>query len=107
MTDTKSSKLILNILSKEQYDSATKSEDELYLTPDTGEYVTTDQLSNYVTSDQLSNYATTEQLSTKQDTLTTGSNISITNNTIAVTGSEDWTFTLTDGTSVVKKVVVQ
>lgn len=53
------------------------------------------------------NYATTEQLSTKQDTLTSGSNISITNNTIAVTGSEDWTFTLTDGTSVVKKVVVQ
>lgn len=53
------------------------------------------------------NYATTEQLSTKQDTITAGSNISITNNTIAVTGSEDWTFTLTDGTSVVKKVVVQ
>ena len=98
MTDTKLSKLILNVLTEEQYASATKNEDELYLTPDTGEYVTTDQLSNY---------ATTEQLSTKQDTLTTGSNISITNNTIAVTGSEDWTFTLTDGTSVVKKVVVQ
>ena len=98
MTDTKLNKLILNVLSKEQYDSATKNEDELYLTPETGDYVTTDQLSNY---------ATTEQLSTKQDTLTSGSNISITNNTIAVTGSEDWTFTLTDGTSVVKKVVVQ
>ena len=98
MTDTKLNKLILNVLTEEQYASATKNEDELYLTPDTGEYVTTDQLSNY---------ATTEQLSTKQDTLTTGSNISITNNTIAVTGSEDWTFTLTDGTSVVKKVVVQ
>lgn len=98
MTDTKLSKLILNVLTEEQYASATKKDDELYLTPDNGEYVTTDQLSNY---------ATTEQLSTKQDTLTTGSNISITNNTIAVTGSEDWTFTLTDGTSVVKKVVVQ
>ena len=98
MTDTKLNKLILNVLTEEQYASATKNEDELYLTPDTSEYVTTDQLSNY---------ATTEQLSTKQDTLTTGSNISITNNTIAVTGSEDWTFTLTDGTSVVKKVVVQ
>ena len=102
MTDTKLNKLILNVLSKEQYDSATKNEDELYLTPETGDYVTTDQLSNYVTTNQLS-----EQLSTKQDTLTSGSNISITNNTIAVTGSEDWTFTLTDGTSVVKKVVVQ
>ena len=98
MTDTKLNKLILNVLTEEQYASATKNADELYLTPDNGEYVTTDQLSNY---------ATTEQLSTKQDTLTTGSNISITNNTIAVTGSEDWTFTLTDGTSVVKKVVVQ
>ena len=98
MTDTKLSKLILNVLTEEQYASATKKDDELYLTPDNGEYVTTDQLSNY---------ATTEQLSTKQDTLTTGSNISITNNTIAVTGSEDWTFTLTDDTSVVKKVVVQ
>ena len=98
MTDTKLNKLILNVLTEEQYASATKNEDELYLTPDNGEYVTTDQLSNY---------ATTEQLSNKQDTLTTGSNISITNNTIAVTGSEDWTFTLTDGTSVVKKVVVQ
>ena len=93
MTDTKLNKLILNVLTEEQYASATKKDDELYLTPDNGEYVTTDQLS--------------EQLSTKQDTLTTGSNISITNNTIAVTGSEDWTFTLTDGTSVVKKVVVQ
>ena len=89
MTDTKLNKLILNVLTEEQYASATKNEEELYLTPDT------------------SDYATTEQLSTKQDTLTTGSNISITNNTIAVTGSEDWTFTLTDGTSVVKKVVVQ
>lgn len=98
MTDTKLNKLILNVLTEEQYASATKKDDELYLTPDNGEYVTTDQLSNY---------ATTEQLSTKQDTLTSGSNISITNNTIAVTGSEDWTFTLTDGTSVVKKVVVQ
>ena len=93
MTDTKGKKLRLNVLTEEQYASATKNEDELYLTPDTGEYVTNNQLS--------------EQLSTKQDTLTTGSNISITNNTIAVTGSEDWTFTLTDGTSVVKKVVVQ
>ena len=93
MTDTKLNKLILNVLTEEQYASATKNADELYLTPDTNEYVTTDQLS--------------EQLSTKQDTLTSGSNISITNNTIAVTGSEDWTFTLTDGTSVVKKVVVQ
>ena len=98
MTDTKLNKLILNVLTEEQYASATKNEEELYLTPETGDYVTTDQLSNY---------ATTEQLSTKQDTLTTGSNISITNNTISVTGSEDWTFTLTDGTSVVKKVVVQ
>lgn len=98
MTDTKLNKLILNVLTEEQYASATKNEDELYLTPETSDYVTTDQLSNY---------ATTEQLSTKQDTLTSGSNISITNNTIAVTGSEDWTFTLTDGTSVVKKVVVQ
>lgn len=102
MTDTKLNKLILNVLTEEQYASATKKDDELYLTPDNGEYVTTDQLSNYVTTNQLS-----EQLSTKQDTLTSGSNISITNNTIAVTGSEDWTFTLTDGTSVVKKVVVQ
>ena len=93
MTDTKLNKLILNVLTEEQYASATKNEDELYLTPDTSDYVTTNQLS--------------EQLSTKQDTLTSGSNISITNNTIAVTGSEDWTFTLTDGTSVVKKVVVQ
>ena len=102
MTDTKLNKLILNVLTEEQYASATKNDDELYLTPDTSDYVTSDQLSNYVTTNQLS-----EQLSTKQDTLTSGSNISITNNTIAVTGSEDWTFTLTDGTSVVKKVVVQ
>ena len=58
MTDTKLNKLILNVLTEEQYASATKNEEELYLTPDT-------------------------------------------------TSSEDWTFTLTDGTSVVKKVVVQ
>ena len=57
MTDTKLSKLILNVLTKEQYDSANKNEEELYLTPDTTE-------------------------------------------------SEVWTFTLTDGTSVTKNVMV-
>lgn len=52
-TDKKLSSLVINTLTQAQYDSATKNEDELYLTPDD----------------------TDEQLANKQDKLVSGTNI--------------------------------
>ncbi len=56
-TDKKLSSLVINTLTQAQYDSATKSEDELYLTPDD----------------------TDEQLANKQDKLVSGTNIKTVN----------------------------
>lgn len=64
-TDTKLSELIINTLSPEQFEPITPSETELYLVEDNSEY------------------ATIEELSTKQDVLTAGNGIDITNNKIS------------------------
>lgn len=56
-TDKKLSSLVINTLTQAQYDSATKNEDELYLTPDD----------------------TDEQLANKQDKLVSGTNIKTVN----------------------------
>ena len=63
-TDKKLSSLVINTLTQAQYDSATKNEDELYLTPDD----------------------TDEQLANKQDKLVSGTNIKTINGT-SVLGS--------------------
>lgn len=56
-TDKKLNSLVINTLTQAQYDSATKNEDELYLTPDD----------------------TDEQLANKQDKLVSGTNIKTVN----------------------------
>ncbi len=83
-TDKTLSKLIINNLTQAQYDSATKNEDELYLTPDT----------------------TDEDLANKQDKLVSGTNIKTINNesilgsgNISISGGGDsavGTITFTD-----------
>lgn len=67
-TDKKLSSLVFNTLTQAQYDSATKSEDEFYLTPDD----------------------TDEKLASKQDTLVSGTNIKTINGT-SLLGSGDIT----------------
>lgn len=70
-TDKKLSSLVINTLTQAQYDSATKNEDELYLTPDD----------------------TDEQLANKQDKLVSGTNIKTVNgNSLLGSGNIDIQF---------------
>ena len=60
-------KLVINKLTKDQYDAATKNADELYLTPDT-----TDQdIADAVSAHNSSVSAHSSLFNTKQDTLAT------------------------------------
>lgn len=90
-TDKKLSSLVINTLTQAQYDSATKSEDELYLTPDdTDEQLankqdalTTAQLNacnSGITADRVALYDNfPTQISAKQDKLVSGTNIKTVN----------------------------
>lgn len=76
MTDINVSQLIINKLTKAQYDALpSKSETELYLVPDEIDNTPTSGSTNPVTSDGIKT-----ALDTKQDTLVSGTNIKTINN---------------------------
>ena len=76
MTDTNVTQLVINKLTKAQYDALqSKSETELYLVPDEMDNTPTSGSTNPVTSDGIKT-----ALDTKQDTLVSGTNIKTINN---------------------------